>query len=138
MTDDQPKRGRPSDYSFRVVISICAWLAEGKSLRAICSEAGMPGRATVFRWIARHKEFRDEYTLACELRAEDLADEMMEIVDDPCVWVETVHEFKIGIVSRVTPAPEPSPNRFEKRVGLRHAAVVRNRQCRRLGGGFAR
>jgi hypothetical protein len=26
-------------------------------------------QATVFRWIARHKEFRDEYTLACELRA---------------------------------------------------------------------
>ena len=83
-------RGRPSDYSFQVAISICARLAEGKSLRAICSEAGMPGRATVFRWIARHKEFRDEYTLACELRAEDLADEMIEIVDDPCVWVEKI------------------------------------------------
>ena len=83
MTDDQPKRGRPSDYSFQVAISICARLAEGKSLRAICSEAGMPGRATVFRWIARHKEFRDEYTLACELRAEDLADEMIEIADVP-------------------------------------------------------
>jgi hypothetical protein len=69
MTDDQPKRGRPSDYSFQVAISICARLAEGKSLRAICSEAGMPGRATVFRWIAGHKEFRDEYTLASvELR----------------------------------------------------------------------
>jgi hypothetical protein len=88
--DDQPKRGRPSDYSFQVAISICARLAEGKSLRAICSEAGMPGRVTVFRWIARHKEFRDEYTLACELRAEDLADEMIEIADDPCVWVEKI------------------------------------------------
>src|ERR1700720_1600839 len=78
-----PRRGRPSDYSFQVAISICARLAEGKSLRAICSEAGMPGRATVFRWIARHKEFRDEYTLACELRAEELGDEMLEIIDDP-------------------------------------------------------
>jgi hypothetical protein len=37
------------------------------------------GWATVFRWIARHKEFRDEYTLACELRAEDLAEEMIEM-----------------------------------------------------------
>jgi hypothetical protein len=52
MTDDQPKRGRPSDYSFQVAISICARLAEGKSLRAICSEAGMPGRATVFRSVS--------------------------------------------------------------------------------------
>jgi hypothetical protein len=78
----------PRIIAFQVAISICARLAEGKSLRAICSEAGMPGRATVFRWIARHKEFRDEYTLACELRAEDLADEMIEIADDPYVWVE--------------------------------------------------
>jgi hypothetical protein len=46
--------------------------------------------ATVFRWIARHKEFRDEYTLACELRAEDLSDEMIEIANDPCVWVEKI------------------------------------------------
>jgi hypothetical protein len=53
-------------------------------------DTGMAGRPTVFRWIARHKEFREEYTLACELRAEDLADEMIEIADDPCVWVEKI------------------------------------------------
>jgi len=45
----------------------------------------MPGRATVFRWITRHKEFREEYILARELRAEDLAEEMVEIADGPCV-----------------------------------------------------
>ena len=65
-----PSAAGPRDYSFQVAISICARLAEGKSLRAICSDAGMPGRATVFRWVAPHKEFCDEYTLACELRAE--------------------------------------------------------------------
>jgi hypothetical protein len=42
MTDDQPKRGRPSDYSFQVAISICARLAEGKSLRAIRPWSGRP------------------------------------------------------------------------------------------------
>jgi hypothetical protein len=50
----------------------------------------MPSRATIFRWIARHREFRHEYTLARELRAEDLAEEMIEIADDPCVWVEKI------------------------------------------------
>ena len=30
------------------------------------------------------------YAFACELRAEDLADEMIEIADDPCVWVGTI------------------------------------------------
>jgi hypothetical protein len=83
MTDDEPKRGRPSGYSPQVAMSICDWLEEGESLRAICNDAGMPSRATVFRWIACHKEFRDEYTLARELRAEDLAEEVVEIADDP-------------------------------------------------------
>jgi hypothetical protein len=37
MTDDQPKRGRPSDYSFQVAISICDRLADGESLRCSMS-----------------------------------------------------------------------------------------------------
>jgi hypothetical protein len=37
--------------------------ATGKRLAAICRDAGMPSRATIFRWIARYKEFHDEYTL---------------------------------------------------------------------------
>ena len=77
-----PRRGRPLDYSFQVAISICARLAEGKSLRAICSDAGMPGRATVFRWIARHKEFRDWYIGARDFQAECLGEEMFEIIRD--------------------------------------------------------
>ncbi len=52
MTDDQPKRGRPSDYSAQVGTLICDRLEEGESLRAICSDARMPSRATIFRWIA--------------------------------------------------------------------------------------
>jgi hypothetical protein len=59
-------------------------IAAGLEERGIPAARG--GKWSAVRWIARHKEFRDEYTLACELRAEDLADEMMEIVDDPCGW----------------------------------------------------
>jgi hypothetical protein len=90
MTDDQPKRGRPSDYSFQIAMSICDRLVDGENLRRICSDAGMPSRATVFRWIACHKEFREEYILVRELRAEDLGEEMIEIADDPCVWVKKI------------------------------------------------
>ncbi len=60
MTDDQATRGRRSNhavYSAEVAMTICDRLVDGQSLRAICSDAGMPGRATVFRWITRHKEF---------------------------------------------------------------------------------
>jgi hypothetical protein len=42
----------------------------------------MPGRATVFRWLARHKQFRDRYILARDFQAEGLGEEMFEIIRD--------------------------------------------------------
>jgi hypothetical protein len=73
MTDDQPTQARPSlqlcVYSAEVARTICHRLADGESLRAICSDARMPGGATVYHWIAGHKEFRDWYTLAHEFQA---------------------------------------------------------------------
>jgi hypothetical protein len=89
----QQGRRRPyAVYSAEVAKTICHRLVEGESLRAICSDAGMPGRATVFRWIARHKEFRVWYILAREFQAEDLVDdEMIEIADDTSGdWVEKI------------------------------------------------
>src|SRR5436190_20072236 len=67
-------------YSAEVADTICERLVEGESLRAICSDAGMPARATVFRWIARHKEFRDWYISARDFQAEGLGEEMIAIV----------------------------------------------------------
>jgi hypothetical protein len=79
----QQGRRRPyAVYSAEVARTICGRLVEGESLRAICSDAGMPARATVFRWIARHKEFRDRYINARDFQAEGLCDEMIEIARD--------------------------------------------------------
>src|SRR5208337_3491526 len=68
----QHKLGRPSNYNAEIAWAICDRLVEGESLRRICSDAGMPGKATVFRWIARHKEFRDRYISARDFQAEGL------------------------------------------------------------------
>jgi hypothetical protein len=87
--EDQPKRGRPSDYSAEIADTICNRLAGGESLRAICADAGMPDRATVSRWLARYEEFRDLYGFAREWQAECLADEILEIARDSSGdWVE--------------------------------------------------
>jgi hypothetical protein len=78
----QRKRGRPSDYCAEIAMTICDRLAEGESLRAICADAGMPDKATVLRWIGRHKEFRDQYAWAREAQADDILEEILEIADD--------------------------------------------------------
>jgi hypothetical protein len=79
---DQRKRGRPSDYTDDIATAICDRLAEGESLRAICATEGMPDKATVLRWIGRHKEFRDQYAWAREAQADDILEEILEIAKE--------------------------------------------------------
>jgi Bacteriophage Sf6, terminase small subunit-like len=81
-TKDPPKRGRPSDYSTEIGDAICDRLVEGESLRRIGADVGMPDKATIFRWITRHKEFRDQYEIARECQAEGLLDESLEVAMD--------------------------------------------------------
>lgn len=62
---------------------ICERIADGQSLRAICSEAGMPTTGTVFRWLEGNEGFRGQYARAREFRADTLFDEILEISDAP-------------------------------------------------------
>ena len=74
--------GRPSDYSPEIVDLICERIADGVSLREICRTEDMPSKAAVFRWLAAHAEFRDQYARAREAQADALADELLDIADD--------------------------------------------------------
>lgn len=99
--------GRPSDFTQEIGDAICERLADGESLRAICAGEDMPHRATVFRWIAAHDAFRDQYALAREEQAESLADEIVGISDEADVTAKVEGE--------------------EVRLALDATAVARNR-----------
>lgn len=74
--------GRPTKYTTKVADTICERLADGESLKRICSGDDMPSKATVFRWLDAHKQFRDMYARAREAQADSLADEIIDIADD--------------------------------------------------------
>lgn len=78
---------RPTDYATAVADNVCERLADGESLKSICSDEGMPSRSTVFRWLGVHKEFRDMYARAREEQAELLADEIVGISDEEVTMV---------------------------------------------------
>jgi hypothetical protein len=42
----------------------------------------MPNKATVFRWIGSHEEFREQYQWARELQADDILGRIRENADD--------------------------------------------------------
>ena len=81
--------GRPSDYSLEIAADICVKLSDGESLKSICEDDTYPNRATVFRWLAAHSEFRDMYARAREEQADSLADEIVAIADEECTTVRS-------------------------------------------------
>lgn len=62
--------------------TICNRIANGESLRAICSDDGMPAASTVFLWLNDDPVFSEQYARAREAQADALFDEILDIADD--------------------------------------------------------
>lgn len=67
---------RPSGFSESLAAKILERLAGGESLRAICSEQGMPHRTTVARWMDEDTDFAAKCARAREEQAEFHHEEM--------------------------------------------------------------
>lgn len=75
--------GRPTVYTPKIARHICHELADGRSLRSICDDDGMPDRSTVYDWLdADAHGFPDQYARARARQAETMLDEIIEIADD--------------------------------------------------------
>ena len=77
------KRGRPVKYDAETAARICAEVAKGRTLRAVCRDEGMPPESTVREWALDDREgFAARYARARDLMFEALADEIFDIADD--------------------------------------------------------
>lgn len=75
--------GRPSEYTPELALEICARIADGESLRAICRTEDMPHARTVFKWLEASEPFQQQYARAREAQADSLADDIQAIADTP-------------------------------------------------------
>ena len=72
---------RPTPYSAAVAQILCDRLAEGESLRAICSDPAMPTKKAVMLWLASKPPFLRQYEIARMAQADALFELMQEIAD---------------------------------------------------------
>ena len=57
-------------------------IENGKALRNILKEDEMPSTQTFYRWIDEDEEKSKQYARACEVRADAIFDEIIDIADD--------------------------------------------------------
>lgn len=74
---------RPSLYSSELADRVCERLANGEPLRKICADRDMPGFTTIWKWEKEIPEFAKLSSRARELGTHNLADECIEIADNP-------------------------------------------------------
>ena len=69
-----------SKYTPELAEKIVEGISEGRSLRAICAQEGMPSTSTVLSWLedADKKEFAEQYAHARAKAYKMLADEILE------------------------------------------------------------
>jgi len=73
---------RPSEYSPEIVDAICDRMVNGQGLLKICADEGMPGRVTVYRWLASNPEFRKRFAEAREALMDFYAEQILSIAFD--------------------------------------------------------
>jgi hypothetical protein len=100
---------RPRRYSSAVADRICERLLEGRSLKSICEDRGMPAASTVFRWLAEDPAFSRRYAQARQAQADALFEEILEIAD--CDEGDTARA-RLKIDTRKWLAAKIAPRRY--------------------------
>jgi len=76
----------------------------------------MPDKSTVFRWLAKHDAFRDQYARAQEDRAAAMAEDILEIADDEAI--ADVQRAKLRVDTRKWLMSKMSPKKYGDKVAV--------------------
>lgn len=105
-------------YTPELAAKFCAAIADGGSLRAVCAKAGMPSKATVFRWLRERQDFAALYEQATDDRADALIDEIVDIADKCPVDADAIRKAKLRIHARVEQAQRMKPRKYGRQLQL--------------------
>lgn len=80
--EETKKVGRPEIYTQELADKVCQKIAEGYSMRTVCTPDDMPAISTLFKWIREKPEFSQQYARATEERTEAMSEDILDIADD--------------------------------------------------------
>jgi len=111
------RHGAHPSYNEALATEILDQLAEGKTLRAICREPGMPSARTVRRWATDDiNGFADRYERARKLQADALFDEAIDISNEEFIDNTEVQAARLKIDTRKWYIARVHPEKYGDRV----------------------
>lgn len=102
------------EYSEQIAREVCERVAKGRSINSVCKDSDMPVRSTFYEWISTHSWLADKYARARELRAEVLAEEIIEIADN----AEDANKARLQVDARKWAASKLDAKRYGDKVDV--------------------
>lgn len=123
--------GAPTKYTKEMGEEICARMANGETLHNICKSLDI-SRLTVYRWATQQTHpFFNMYARARDMQADTMADEIIDIADDPQYdWAERtvgrgivvladhehIHRSQLRVDARKWIASKLKPKKYGERI----------------------
>jgi hypothetical protein len=108
-------------YTPELAAKFCAAIADGGSGSVrpmVCAKAGMPSKATVFRWLRDHADFAKLYEQATDDRADAHIDEIIEIADKLQGRQGRNPKAKLRIYARIEAVQRMKPKKYGSKMQL--------------------
>ena len=102
---------------------ICEMIASGCSLRQVAAVIGLT-EAAIRKWAKDDKEFGEHYEKAMLSRWEKMADELVELADDPCIGPDgrpdnaLVQQRRLQVDTRKWVLSRMLPRKFGDRIEI--------------------
>ncbi len=110
----RPPEPVPETFADEVV----GWLEQGKPLRQYCRQAGKPARRTVDDWRRKDPNFAARVARAREVGFSELAEQALEIADQPQLEKGAVARDRLRIDTRLKLLACWDPRRYGNKVQL--------------------
>ena len=110
--------GRPTIYNEELIRKLLSRIIEGRGLVSVCRDKDMPSKTTVYDWLADDdkKDFSDRYAKACEMRAELIFEEVMDIVDDVAPIKDEIAKARLQMDARKWFLSKLMPKKYGDRI----------------------
>lgn len=114
----------------KILDTVLIRIEQGEALRTILKDSDMPSTRTFYKWLESNELLVKQYARACELRAENLFDEILDIADDasgdtkydkdgnPYLNNEFVQRSRVRIDARKWVLGKLNPKKFSDKLTL--------------------
>lgn len=103
---------------------VCNEITEGRSLRSICAEEGMPSVGTFLRWVSEDSVLSEQYARARSIQMDFYADDMAHIADECPASNEDVQKAKLRIDTRKWIASKLKPKKYGDKIQTEHSGEI--------------